>query len=516
MMEALRTPLAVMPPLWVSFTAHPSRPVVLFTRDNINPADYDLRAVMAPSQPPTERLTQETAIAVVAALHCRQKGAETEMVVMGPEAEALVDLQPSVKTNTDITSLANPKGWQTPKKIGATCAIAEEWLEEMALGLKAYVRGRDLLSMPKSCVECACRDAYDAVALKVMVEQGIDGLCREFNLEYRAVKGALKKHKEVLLRRLETACDAWAIAYVLHCTAKIVSPDEMTALARMARLGIADVESYCGMGDAIGRVHGPQRERLARKIIAIVGNDAEEEVRGEFNTPRPALKLVQAPKEAAMEVPKPAPAQERLDVPAPPPGKPTLLEQVYRMAGELGGIPASFIARCFREGYRDQESIIEKFTSPFEHRVEQTGRHAERSRRQDSQPQQEAAPVPQGRITVEDSLARMRFNGRAGEALREAGVEAGHITLALYKVFGYPNMNRRMREERALAELRRHLGGTRSAEKAAESAFRFMHDYGMIKDAVRAKDGGLINVNGGAENPVGREILAEVRERFRQ
>lgn len=495
LMDAMGAPLAALPPLWVSFGDHPVRPAIILTRSDIHPLEYDLRE----GYTPLARLGCEKAITMVGALHSRRNGPETEVVVMGPEPEALMDIQNNVKAKTDITALANPQGWETRRKIEAAWAIAEEWRGEMAIALKAYLKEADLLGLPKTCLGCACRDSYDAVFIKALIDQGVDGVCKEFGVPPEGVRKALKTHKEVLYGRLELACSAWAAAYVLHCAAKLVSAAEMAALQALEAVGIAEAGNFLAMEDAAGNVEGRQRERVARKIIALVGEDAEDEVRAEFHAPR--LVIVQAPR---MAQPLPAAPAGSTDVPVKAEEKPaekeprrTLKERVMDLARELNGIPPGFIARCFREGCSDPDAIMEKYTSPPEAAAPQTGRHRLH--------QAEAGPesLQPGRAAP--------FGAAAMRAIAREGLEAAHVALAVSRVFGYPHKPRPLAEDAARAELKRRLNGIRAPDKIADGVLRFIRTAGLIKACGRSKSGDMIAIEAGTENQVGRDILAGVR-----
>lgn len=495
LMDAISAPLAAAPPLWASLGNHPVRPAVILTKSDIVPIECEPRVgYRAPV-----RLGTENVASFVGALYSRRGGAETEVVVMGPEPEALVDIQPRVHVKTDITTLANPQGWETPKKIEASWAIADTWRQEMSAALKAYLREAHLPGLPGTCLGCACRDCDDAAFITRLVEKGVDGICREFDLPLEGVRRALKRHKEILLARLELACSGWAVAYVLHCAAKLVSGTEMTALRTLEEVGVENARKYLVWAGAAATPDAALRERIVRKMIALVGPDTEEEVRGEFPLPAhpPAVRVAET-REAWK-----APAPEQPPV-AGTPAEPhmTLKERVLAAARELDGVSAGFIARCFRRGTTDPMAILEAFTRPPSFSPPQTGRHRQVRR------------AGAGRGGARQPPHTTLFGDAAMRAIAAEGLEAGHVALAVSRVFGYPHKLRYVREDDAKGELTRRLNGIRAPDKAADEVLRFLRSAGIIriKPGFGPKDGGMITIAAGAENPVGRDILAGVRE----
>jgi hypothetical protein len=504
-MDVLRRPIALAPPLWIGKTGDGMTPVMIATRGDIKPADYVVRSEREIVSVEFQRLDMASALAGIDALYPNN---ETMTVgIIGPEPDALDDVKGSIKTTGNLNYVYRSEG-RSLEGIIRACDNADNWHSDMSVGIRQYLQGKNLLELPATAVHCACLRVANDAEIDILINEGFQAFCDAKDITAVQLHRKLKGLKKDLLDDLHVACAASTMAYRLHSIAKLICDEDIAGFRAIGELGVRSIERYARYAALLGSVDAHTREKVALKLIKLVGQGSEAEVRDEFKVPKPVFvvvkKEVQAPPKEA-EKPSVAVREER---PAEP--HVTLKEQVLTMARvkDLEGIPVGFIAECFRKGIRDADGIIEAFTSPPDERPAQTEK-----RRQAvavAPVRQIPAEIVRTTATLEERIAAIRFSGPAAQMMEARGIDPFHVSLAVCKVLRYPTSPQSRKTEQVTGYLANYLKGeVRNPVKAADSVLGFLNDADLLVGNER-----VVGINAGTKHPIGSAILANIRAGF--
>ncbi|MDD5340643.1 MAG: hypothetical protein PHV13_05365 [Candidatus ainarchaeum sp.] len=497
--EALRPLIVKAGPLWIGIAGISPATLVIATRGNVRPAETrtDRPGVIIPVS--MQKLAEPTAIKAITSQW--PTTAKTEIVVIGPESVALTDLRAAAKTDTTLGTLFVQNDAGSVRLMELAGANAASWCKGTLAGLRAYLQKTEFVELPQSCLECTSyplvTNVEETVALKHLLTRGADAFCKETGLTMEELRDNMRRIKKDLFERLGVACRAFSMGYMLHSVAKIVSEPEMAGLRAIAEFGTGNVGSYRHFSTAITKVDGGQREKIVGKILRLVGQDAENEVRDEFKVPRQAFVVVEK-----KEVPAASPAavKERTPPPKAPVPRLSQKEQLDAISRELPGVPAAFIAKWVGMGMRNPEKIRAKY--------EQVQQHAPGMRKNaDEKALKTRTAVHR---TLEDRIAAIAYPPEITAAMRAKEFEPVHIGTAVCKVFNYPLSPNPRKRDGVEGYLAKYLNGeVRNPAKTAEAVFNFMYDSGLL-----VGNGRTMRINIGTENPTGSAILRAIRDGF--
>ncbi len=498
--EALRPLLVKAGPLWIGIAGTSPATLVIATRGNVRPAETrtDLPGVIMPVS--MQKLAEPTAITAITSQW--PSAAKTEIVVIGPESVALTDLRAAAKTDTNLGTLFVTNDSGSVRLMELACKNAASWCRGTLASLKGYLQKTEFVELPQSCLECTSyplvTNVDDTLALKYLVTKGADTFCREAGITLDELRDNMRRIKKDLFERLGVACRAFSMGYMLHSVAKIVSEPEMAGLRAIAEFGTGNVGSYRHFSTAIAKVDGTQREKIAGKILRLVGPDAEEAVREEFKVPRQAFVLVE--KKGASAAAPSLDVQAFTQPPKAPVQRPSQEEQLAAISRELPDVPAAFIAKWVGTGMRNPEKIRAKYDA--------VQRHAPGMRNGAD----EEAPKTRTAVhrTLEDRIAAIAYQPEITAAMRARGFEPVHVGIAVCKVFGYPLSPNPRKRDGVEGYLAKYLQGeVRNPAKTAEAVFSFMYDSGLL-----VGNGRTMSINAGTKTPTGSAILAAIRRGF--
>jgi hypothetical protein len=352
-LEALRPSLKARP-LWAGIR---DSALVIATRDNVVPFEPDGHGTpmaLVPERLPI--LDEPAAIAAIIAL--RPVSGSTGVSVIGLEGEALADLLAVVKPSAELGAIFVNEGGSSLRLIELARANALLWSKETLARMKAYLHANEFSELPASCLECASdirmRTRENIETLRHLIREKAGSFCKEHGL---TVAGYMSRIRQDLHERLGIACNAFRVGYLLRTAANVVSEAELGGLRAITEFGIVNVERYRHFSTAIAGADAEQREKMAKKIIRLVGRDCEEEVRGSFHAPAPTPGVV-VPWKAP---PAPAAPAAPMAVRRAQVQRLSADEQVAAIAKELPDLPAGFIARWVKMGMRNPERIQDKY-----------------------------------------------------------------------------------------------------------------------------------------------------------
>lgn len=496
--DTIQPAIANTPGLWMRTTGCTQTPLIIATRENIRPVETEGGAALV-SLAPSRRLDMPAAIEGVGAL--RPSTNTTEVMVIGPEAEALGELHENLSTKAKIGDFYKPRNGSSIEGVELATKNALMWHIEMTDALRDYIMAENFASIPQACLRCAANDETEAAVVAALVKDG-QAFCRDTGLDPNSIKKMTKLHKEVLRCNLQKACSAYSIAYILNCTAKLVSDAEMDGMGAVARLGIKDVQRYGRLSSVLLNNGCSDRESMVKKIIKIVGPESEDEVRDEFKAPKRkivAVEAVRAPEQRPPEQPvrNEAPPQPKAPVQRPAPE-----QQIAAIQKELPGVPLGFIAKWFGTGMRNPAKIRAKY--------DQVQQHAPGMRRDGEEEAPGNGTTAHVHRSLEDSISAVMFAPAIEAAIRAEGIDPHHVSLAVCKVFGYPLSPKPRKREDAAGYLASYLNGeAQRPVKAAESVFAFIDNAGLLTGNDKT-----ISINGGTKNATGSAILRAVRDAF--
>lgn len=452
---------------------------------------------------PSRRLDLAAAVEGIDALHPSFNA--TEVSVIGPEAEAFGEVRINVPTKVDINSLYKPKTGSSLEGVLLAHEVAAKWCVEMVSGLKAYIQAQDFQRLPQFCLRCAANDATDVIVVAELVKDGGAEFCRKHGLSIQKMRKAVKAHKEILHKNLKVACSAYALAYLLNATAKIVSQAEMDGMVAAVALGIQNVRRYARLGTALLGQACSDLENIARKMITLVGVESEGEVRDEFKVPRPAFVVVET-KKVAPAAP-PIVVQMHTAPPKAPVQRLSHPEKVAAIVNQLTEMhvaeipPTDFIGKWVRAGMLAPEKILAKY--------QDVRRHATRSQEHRDEGMGSGTAQHVFR-SLDDSILAVRFGQAIEAAIMARGIKPYHVCLAVCKVFGFPSKPRPRMKDDATDYLAKYLNGkVQKPAKTADSVFSFMYDSGLLVGNDKT-----LSIDGGTKNPAGSAILAAIRRGF--
>lgn len=498
-----------MPKPWLCTTGCMDHPVLVATRSNVAPR-LDTLSYTGPFEVNLQRMTDEVAVKCICALWPSSNCGE--VILIGPEVEALAALRQHVTTSKSVSEFRKPHGLDSISALQLSCENAFAWKREVLAGLRAHIKTKSMLDLPPSALSAISSSDEETDVLRGILSSQ-NASCPGSDLDLYLVRSVQKTTKVELYEALARACDAYVVAYVLNCTAKILDEHEITGLRALDELGISTVQKFADLRDALtGR---PSRvERFVRLMLQLVGEDAEDEVRGAFSVPKAQVPLpVQLP-----DIQKPAnPAAPQVRK------EPQLQtghskERVLGLVEDLRGVPLAFIRSCFQMGVKDPEAILDRYTRPA--RPEEENARPGRTRRvpirmANPRPIADAPAARNPPRNLEERIAGMRFGPQIEATIRANGIEPEHVALLVCKVFGYPHLGVRSRDvDDARSEVRKYLNGAKGAVRTVDALFRFMHECDLIKAGVKAGRGNLISLNPASGNPSGRAIFASIRGSF--
>ncbi len=483
--DTVQVPLVKCKEMWTAVTGCKKTPLIISTREKACAPAGEI--AIPPGPVNLERLEPATAIAGICAL--RQGDQTREVLVVGPEAEALSRVLRGINLDANLTRFYKPNGGPSLEGLRLVCATALIWYGEITSKINATIQSVDLLAIPKSRWGGAGKDLSKAADLEIMLKDGPEAFCERSGLKIETLLRAEKESKKSASTELETACNAYAIAYVLDCTSKLVSDDEMNGLSNILTFGMKKVRRYSSLAGSIPTADSITRQSIVARLVNMVGPGSEEEVRAEFQVARPVFTVAEVKETAA------APKAQRLSDE----------EQIAGIANALKekDVPKEFIVKCFQDGMRNPEKIHEKYTRFKMHpaRTKEPG-----------EPERAAETTPQVFDSLDSRIARIEFGPAITSAMRAEGFEPLYVTLAVCKVFNYPLSPSPRKRDGVEGYLARYLHGkVRNPAKTAESVFSFMGDARLLVGNDKT-----MSINVGTENPTGSAILRAVRDGFRE
>jgi hypothetical protein len=376
MIDVLQPALARIVPLWLATTTTAATPVIIATQTGLAPKGKGTEADLVRSSE-FQRLTLPAAIAGIRAL--RPSMDETTVLVVGPEAEALSELRPKVTTRTNLDSVFIPKDGNPALEMAGAWKKADEWFGEITLKLRACVNSLKFSEIPKPCLECAENDSVDGRILSILARN--DGAEMEkYGLDNpRFRMGVMRTLRTFIHKGLNTACIAYAMAYLLNSSAKLVSDAQMGWLVAAAPLDLQKVRHYARLSAGLenDRCGHDERIKMARRIVGIVGPGSEKDVSEEFGI---SAEHLTAGETDAVSRPSFTVLEKKE---APPPAAPhshahsgaraakthrlSAAEWTVELAKQLHSVPKEFIATCVAAGMRNADRIYDRYLKASQH-----------------------------------------------------------------------------------------------------------------------------------------------------
>ncbi len=186
------------------------------------------------------------------------------LFVRGPEVDALDSIAPSLKTETSLNATpyllrAIPPG-DSYGLLMQSRSHALNWRKEMLVELKNYL------------------------SVDYLSSEEVPGSLRELaKVGARSAKGI---DLAVVMDRLQKACDAYAIGYMLYCGARLITDEMKESIFYLRNLGVSRVKRFdellAGFGMACQNAEKKElpgiTDKFVRKITDLVGPSLEAQV----------------------------------------------------------------------------------------------------------------------------------------------------------------------------------------------------------------------------------------------